>query len=216
MIDMSLRRMATPAGGQWRLAPVAGTGFVLSWVVGLLIFSSSTQVSSSGAEVLRGFAGHHTVAALQYVLTEGAAAVALAPVVLALGRAAGSMRLVVVGLSAVVVSLIECIVGVHLSDLASDAHTAGSLASAIDRLDGLKMFLLAGLAIGTVSAVRRGTLRLPSWLGYLTVALAVTLVASGIGYLLLLDSLAVMAWVSLPLLLAWVLAIGGCVGARRP
>lgn len=98
---------------------------------------------------------------------------------LALGRAARSICLVVVGLSAVVVSLIECIVG-----------------------------------------VRRETLRTPSWLGYLTVVLAVTLVASGIRYLLPLDSLAVMAWVSLPLLLAWVLAwvlaIGGCLGARRP
>jgi hypothetical protein len=37
--------------GSRRLSVTAGIGYLLSWLVGLLVFSSSTQVRSSGAQV---------------------------------------------------------------------------------------------------------------------------------------------------------------------
>jgi len=77
------------------------------------------------------------------------------------------------------------------------------------------MFLLAGLAAGSFVAIRRGLLRLPVWLEYLAVALAGTIAVSGVGYLFLLDHLAIAAWASLPLLLAWVTGAGINLGDPR-
>jgi len=105
MIAMKVDETTSSAGRGWRLHSIAGIGFTVSWIAGLMIFSSSTRVNSSGTDVLRGIAGHHTVVALQYLLTEGTAAIALALVVVALGRAAGTPWLVLIGLGAAAVSL---------------------------------------------------------------------------------------------------------------
>jgi hypothetical protein len=216
MTDMTISETARPLRQHWRRPAIAAAGFVLSWVLGLAIFSSSTQVNASGAAVLRGLDGHQAAAALQYLLTEGGAAITLALVVLALGQALASGRLVVIGLTATAVSLTQCVLGLYLSGFAPDAHAAELLTTAINRLDGLKMFLLAGLAIGSVIASRQARLRLSSWLSYLTVALAITITISGVGYFLLLNSLAMAAWLSLPLLLIWVLAIGIRLARQLP
>jgi hypothetical protein len=48
----------------------------------------------------------------------------------------------------------------------------------------------------------------PRWLCGDGVALAVAIVASGVGYRFLLNGLALAAWVSLPLLLVWVTGTG--------
>jgi hypothetical protein len=69
------------------------------------------------------------------------------------------------------------------------------------------MLALAAMAASGAALVRRTRL-LPGWLGHLGVVLAVALVVSGIGYLLLSSTLAPAAFVSGPLLLIWVTAVG--------
>lgn len=72
----------------------------------------------------------------------------------------------------------------------------------MNRLDGVKMFLLAALALSARTLFRRG--ELPVWLGRTGFALAAAIAASGIGYLLLNPTMALFAWASLPLLLVWI------------
>jgi hypothetical protein len=49
----------------------AGIGYSLSWVVGLSVFSASTDVHSGGREIQSTFAGHGAAVGAQYVFTEG-------------------------------------------------------------------------------------------------------------------------------------------------
>ena len=93
----------------------------------------------------------------------------------------------------------------------ADADGAQSLLQLIDRLDGVKMIFLALMALVAAVLVRRVRL-LPPWLGWTAVLLAVALITSGVGYLLLNSALAAGAWVSLPLLLFWICAVGVVLG----
>jgi len=72
------------------------------------------------------------------------------------------------------------------------------------------MLALAALAVS--AGLSRA---LPRWLCGVGVALAVAIVASGVGYLLLLNGLALAAWMSLPLLMVWVTGTGVVLGSRR-
>ena len=150
---------------------------------------------SSGAELLSVYRGHEFTAATQYVLTEGAAAIALAVVVYTLARttyAARERRLeravLASGLGAVLVSLVQCALGLYLAGRLIPerrAHTAITVNDVINRFDGVKMLMLAGLAIAGFSLVQRGRTGLPRWLAAVALALAATLAISSIGYLLL-------------------------------
>lgn len=199
----------------------AGIAFVAAWVTGLAVWPSNLDVSASGAKVVSAYAGHQGVAMTQYLLLEGLAAIALAVVVIALGRTArrrGADRLGRVvefaGIGAVMVSLLECALGLVLAGAAvpdGDTGRAGTLFDLINRLDGAKMLALAALALAGVALMRRGG-PLPRWLAYVAAALAAAMTASGIGYLLLDNTLAQAAAVSLPLLLVWVGATGVIIG----
>ena len=115
------------------------------------------------------------------------------------------------GLAAAFVSLTQCWLGVHLTTRLVPAGHAGpvaTLSEAITRLDGVKMLLLAGLALAARSLIRRGRVQMPRWLAAVALALSVTISATGVGYLLLLNGPASAAWLSLPLLLLWVCGIG--------
>ena len=207
-----------------RLPAVAGAAYVVAWVTGLAVWPSNVDVAAAGREVLAAYRDHQAAAQVQYALVEGVAAVALAAVVLALG--AESVRrgspvlgklLVVGGLSAAGVSLIQCALGQHLAASvvpSGNAERAGSLLGLIDRLDGAKMLLLALTALVAAVLVRQVRL-LPRWLGWSAVLLAVALMVSGLGYLLLNGTLATAASVSLALLLLWVCAAGVVVGTTR-
>jgi hypothetical protein len=194
----------------------AAIGYSLSWAVGLSVFSSSTDVHSSGAQVLRSYTGHQAAVALQYVLTEGLPAIFLAVITWALAQAmtnaaATSQRLVAAGgLAAATVSLIQLALGLWLTiDLVSDgtASTAASVYTSINRLDGIKMLSIAMLALVVARADRRHEL-LPTWLAHVTVALIITITLSAIGYLALDDTFAMAAWVSLPCLLVFMTGTG--------
>ncbi|MDQ2786152.1 MAG: hypothetical protein M3Y58_14255 [Chloroflexota bacterium] len=222
MIDTVLDTPDTHSAAvhQTRRAPIsfaAGIGYSIAWLAGLLVFSSSTQVRSTGAQVLRAYAGHQGVVSIQFVLTEGVAAVMLAVVTwslaAAVARRAGALKRLILtsGLVASGVSIVQCGLGLWLTTTLlseRDANTAGAVAQALNRLDGVKMLLLAVLAAGTATAVYRSLIRLPRWLGAIAVAVAVTITLSAVGYLLLNNLFATAAWLSLPLLLVFVTGTG--------
>ena len=202
------RLISTPAA--------AGIAYTAAWVIGLAVWPSNLDVAASNAKVVATLSAHQGAAMTQYLLVEGLAAIALTVVVVALGRAAGRRgagRLgrvtVVAGISAAAVSLVQCALGVVLvGSVVPDGENdrAGSLFDLINRLDGLKMLALATLAVAGLELVRRAVL--PRWLGYTGVALAVALIVSGAGYLLLNTTLAQAVFVSGPLLLVWVTGSG--------
>jgi hypothetical protein len=211
--------------GRFGVPAVAGVAYSSSWVLGLAIFTSSTDVRPSRHDLLATYTGHRVVSMVQFVLTEGIAAIALAVVVVALASAArrvGEQRLgrmvLAIGLSAVAVSLVQTALGLYFADwLVPGRHAASAsrVFEAINRLDGVKMFLLAGLALAGFALMRRVPSLLPHWLTYVALGLAVAIVASGIGYLFLLNTLALAAWVSLPLLLVFVTGAGVALGRVR-
>jgi hypothetical protein len=190
---------------------VLGVGYSLTWVVGLSIWPNNLDVRSSGAQILAAFAGKQGVASAQYLLTEGLPALgllALAGLLGALARRSVSERraraVFALGALAGLISLVQTGIGLSLTLSAvpaGDASTAHALFEAVSRLDGVKMFLLGGFALAASPLFRRGGL--PRWLGYAGIVLAVSIAASGIGYLLLIQSLALAAWISLPALLVW-------------
>jgi len=200
---------------------VAGIAYTAAWLVGLAVAPSSTNVRSTGAEVVAGYAGHQAAAAAQFLLTEGIASLALAVVATALGRAGlrvgarqAAWLTLGTGAAAATVGLVQCVLGLYLTVSvvpADHASTAAAVTEAVNRLDGVKMFLLAAMAVaGTVLARQTGLL--PHWLRWAGVALAVAITASGVGYALLNNTFALAAWLSLPLLLAWVTGTGIVLG----
>ncbi|HEU5008418.1 MAG TPA: hypothetical protein VFT67_15690, partial [Jatrophihabitantaceae bacterium] len=196
----------------------------MSWIAGLLVFSSSSEVRSSGTQILSNYTGNQDAVALQYVLTEGLPAGFLAVVTWSLARALSerailSRRLVLAGgLAAATVSLVQLALGLWLSSgivSSRDAGVAGAVSDSINRLDGVKMLLIAGVAVGAMRAVRRRYVALPNWLGRVAAALAVTITLSAIGYLALNDTFAAAAWVSLPCLLVFVTGTGIALSQRN-
>lgn len=208
----------------WLTAPAAaGIAFVTAWVAGLLVWPSNLDLAASGTRVVSAYNGHQGVAIAQYLLVEGLAAIALAVVVLALGRTArrrGARRLgtvvVLAGVGAVTVSLVECALGLLLTGVVvPDGETgrAGSLFHLINRMDGVKMLALAAVALAGAGLARRAGV-LPRWLGNVAALLAAAMIASGVGYLLLNNTVSQAAAVSLPLLLIWVAGTGATLGRR--
>jgi hypothetical protein len=170
-----------------------------------------------------GYGAHLGAMAAQYVLTEGVTTVALAVVLLAVVRAArraGAIRaarmITVAGAAAVITAFAECALGLVLTGWAvpaGNAGAAGALFDTVNRLDGVKMLLLAAVGAGALLAWRARVLPRP--LNPVAVLLAAAMVISGIGYLLLLPALATAAYVSLPLLLLWVVAASLTAGRNR-
>jgi hypothetical protein len=199
----------------------AGIAFVVAWLTGLAVWPSNLDASASDAKVVSAYTGHQAVAMTQNLLVEGLAAIALAVVVIALGRAAsrrGAARLgravVLAGIGAAIVSLVECALGLVLAGGAvPDGETGrgGTLFHLINRLDGAKMLALAAMALAAVALARRGG-PLPRWLGYVAAPLGAAMIITGIGYLVLNNTLTQAAAVSLPLLLIWVAATGATLG----
>jgi hypothetical protein len=220
------RGRATQARRRSRLLTVpaaAGLAYTASWLAGLTVSPSSTNVRATGAEVIAGYAGHQAAGITQYLLTEGTASLALAVVAAAVGRAglrAGAGRAARLtagaGLAAAAIALVQCALGLYLVMSAVPADHVGAAAAVsetVSRLDGVKMFVLATMAAaGTVMARQTGLL--PRWLRWTGVALVIAIVASGVGYALLNDAFALAAWASLPLLLVWVTGAGMVLGRR--
>jgi hypothetical protein len=210
-------RRRVGAGRSLITAPaLAGIAYTTAWVLGLAVWPSNLDVAAPNAEVLATYRAHQVAAMTQYVLVEGMAAIALAVVVTALCRAARrreadrfGLATMVGGLTAAALSLVQCALGLLLAgSVAPDRATerAGGLFDLINRMDGVKMFALAAMAVAGIGLVRRAVI--PRCLGYTAALLSVALIASGAGYLLLNTTLAQAAFVSGPLLLVWVTGVG--------
>jgi hypothetical protein len=120
------------------------------------------------------------------------------------------------GAVAVAVSLAQCVIGqlVIAAATGHDIASCGALFAVVNRLDGVKMLALAGVA-GLTAAITNPAALLPRWLRATSVLLAAALIVSGCAYVMLANSLAWTAYVSGTLLLLWVTGTGITVTARR-
>ncbi len=204
-------------GGRHRLLTVTGAigvGYTLSWIAGLAIPAPSPKFSASGAQIVSAIAGHAATLAIQFALTEGLPAAGIAVVAIALARITGSRLAMVAGVTAAVISVLQFCLGMWLAATSSPV-TAHVLYQLVNRTDGAKM-----LALAVLGAAAAAALVLPRWLRYTGAALAVAIAASGVVYLLLLQSLAVLAGPALVLLLIFITGagiwLGGGVRAGKP
>jgi hypothetical protein len=202
------------------LLPVAGISYLAAWVAGLLVFSSSTQVRSTGEQVLRSYTGHSGALTTQFILTEGVTGIALAVVLwhLAAGIAGQIGKVIrVSGLTAAAISVGQCGIGVFLATCILSPHdsvAAGRAFDILNRLDGVKMLLLTVSAGAAAVAIHHGRTLLPAWLKAVSVATSATIAISGAGYLTLDNTLATAAYVSLPLLIAFVTGTAVCLARQ--
>jgi hypothetical protein len=93
----------------------------------------------------------------------------------------------VAGLAAVVLSLVQCALGVRLAGWVApggDSPRVGSLFQLISRIDGVKMLLLAIFAVSGMTLARRAR-ALPPRPAFPGVVLTAALAGGGFGYLLL-------------------------------
>jgi hypothetical protein len=211
-----------PSGARIRalrsLPAVAGIGYAVAWIVSELVGAPMPSVAASGSQVVTAYAGHDWSSMANFVLSEGITAIALAVVVLLVAQAArragarwAGLAVAGFGLAAAVVSWAELGLGTWLvfGPVASgQAASAGTLWGALWRTDGAKlMFLLAAMAIA-LAVLAGGSAVLPRWLAPLGVLLALSLVVSGLGFLLLSQELGDAVYVSGVLLVVVVTAAG--------
>lgn len=208
MITQTQAGVAAPVQGRRRSGmalAVIGVAYTISWIAGLAVNAPSPKLGASGTEIVSQLTGHAASEVANFVLTEGLPAVGLAVVSVALARAirgSGAARAgliaLVTGTIAATISLVQCLLGVALAR-ASAPGSAHLLWELVDRLDGIKMFMLAILAL--TAAV---TTVLPRWMRYVSGALAISIAGSGLAYLFLLNSLASLAYVAGVLLLVFI------------
>lgn len=186
---------------------VTGVVFTLSWIIGFAIPAPSPGLTASGASILPALAGHGGQVVANFVFTEGLPAFGLAVISVYLARHTRHPRWVLgAGVFAAVISFTQCVLGITLARATAPA-TAHLLYEAVNRLDGVKMFAIAAVALAAGTATM-----LPRWLRWLGIALGISITASGVAYLFLLDSLAWLAYVAGVLLLAFIPAAGIVVG----
>ena len=213
-----------------RVPVLAGVGYAVAWIVSQSVGAPNPSIAASGTQLVSSFAGHSGQNMAMFVLAEGVAAVFLAVIVIVVTRPTlrqGSVRLpgartaaqlgVGFGLAAAVMSWVELGVGTWLIfTLVPEgrAGTAGAAWHALNRVDGAKMFVLAVMA-AALSVLAMTTPPLPRWLAPLGFLLAVALVVSGLGYVLLAPGLGTSVWVSGVLLVAFVASFGVTFGLRE-
>ena len=199
------------------LSALAGIGYSAAWIISLSVGAPNPAVDATGRQVVAAFAAHRGPALAQFVLNEGVAAVALVAVVISVARAArrgGHARAgraaAAFGMAAAGVSWAQLALGIWLfRGPVPDgrAAAAGAVYHAVTRMDGVKMFLLAAMAVAIAQTARRPRI-LPAWLAPAGVVLTAALVTSGLGYLLLVPGLASAVYVSGIVLLMFVSATG--------
>ena len=220
----SEQRERGPSRRRW-IPVAAGIGFTVSWVSGLVLPVPNLAPTASAAEIVARYGPHLATVQAQFALTEGLPALGLAVVAFVLagvarrsGSGAGRARVMAVaGTVAATISVAQYALGVMLAGWALPDHAAGhasALWQALNRLDGVKMFALAVLAVAAV-ALTAPSGPLPRWLRYASLALAASITISGVAYLFLIQALAPMAYVAGVALLIWVTGMGLALG-RAP
>jgi hypothetical protein len=207
------------ATGRWRayLPATAAATYVAAWVAGLAAWPVNLALNASAAKVTAAFRQHPAEAVIQFLLVEGLAGLLLGAVLAAAllrrpRRPVRSLIPIVAGTAAVATSVLQCIIGLMLTSAAASRDSARclDLEALVNRLDGAKMLALAVVAICVATVPT-----FPRWLRVLSVLLAVAIAFSGYAYLALANVLAWTAYVSGPLLLAWVASVGIWVTASR-
>jgi hypothetical protein len=183
-----------------------GIGYTLSWIAGLTVPAPSPKFSASGAQIVSAVAGHAPALAVQYTLTEGLPAAGIAVIAIALARITGSRLVMAAGVTAAAISVLQFCLGTWLAATSSPV-TAHVLFQMVNRMDGVKMLTLAVLGAAVAAAPV-----LPRWLRCTGAALAVAIAASGVVYLLLLQSLELLAGPALALLLIFITGAGIWLG----
>lgn len=195
---------------------VVGVAYSLSWIAALSVGPGNISATADGQQIAAAYGAQKVGATAQYLLSEGLPALGLALVGLALAQAARQAGLLraarttaVAAVSAAAISTVQCVLGLVLvlssvpRGATGEAHLLFEL---VNRMDGVKMLVLAVLALAGASLSRSGVA--PTWLRLPGYALALTIAGSGIGYLLLLGGLTSLAYLSLPLLMLWVTSTG--------
>ncbi len=211
------------------LPVAAGVGYLAVWIAGLLAWPSNLALDATNAEVAAAYRVHSAQAATQIVLVEGLAGLLLGVVLWRLLTAAtgtrptspaGARAAAAATALAVLLSVAQSVLGLVLVAAADrlDITRSGVLFDVFNRMDGVKMLALAGVA--AYAASRSGRLPpLPRWLRAVAGLTALALVLSGAAYLLLAGSAAWTVYLSGPLLLLWITATGVWLrgsGAERP
>ncbi|MGX4695155.1 hypothetical protein [Streptomyces sp. JNUCC 63] len=197
----------------------AGYTHAAAWIVGLAVaWGATPEVGDTHARIATAYADRPVQAIAQALLVHGVAAAGLVVVgsgLLGWARRTGNATARFAGWAGTAaaalasVQLVLELIAVSGADPASPGRT-GTLFEVVQRVDGVKMFALAAAAC---AASRHGSL-LRRWEAVTGWALAATITASGIGYLLPSTALTPMAFVSLPLLLVWIAALGTALGRR--
>jgi hypothetical protein len=208
------------------LPAAAGAAYLAAWATGLAAWPSNLALNATNAQTAAAYRAHSGGAVVQYLLVEGVAGLLLAVVLgfALLPVARRRLPRLAAGLAAaaVVLSLVQCVLGLVLVAAATSAEVtrAGSLSALDNRLDGAKMLALAGVAAylaGTRSPPRRnaagGPARpaaspWPRWLRATALLAALSLASSAVAYLFLSNALAWTAYLSGSFLLLWIAATG--------
>jgi hypothetical protein len=190
---------------------LAGYGFVTAWIVGLAVNPSGPAIDAPDADIAAHYSTHATSALGSEFLIHGVAAVCLGVVVAAVvrhARTAGrpSRLYERAGALAVGVSAAQALTGVA-AVAASNAGTIGTLFDLLNRLDGVKLLLLAAAGLASIRI-------LGGWAARVSAVMVLTLIVGGVGYLFLVPSVSVAAAPALLLLLVWVASSGRQASAK--
>ncbi|MFJ1694120.1 hypothetical protein ACIOHC_02940 [Streptomyces sp. NPDC088252] len=201
----------------------AGYVHAAAWILGLAAaWGATPEVGDTHAGIATAYADRPVQVVVRALLVHGVAAAALLVVgsgLLDRARRTNNTAARSAGWAGRVAGALACaqlvmeLIAVSGADPASPGR-AGALFEVVQRVDGVKMFAFAVLAAAACAASRHGAL-LRRWEVVVGWILAATITASGIGYLLLSTALTPMAFISLPLLLIWISALGAALG-RRP
>ena len=211
-------------GRRFKFLPaLAGIGYGIAWIAGLIAWPSNLAIDASKREIVSLYAAHMSQARAQYLLVEGLAGVFLGIVLFYCVRhidrcdRAWISSAAIGGGAVVGISFLQCLLGLFLVSSTSkgDLGQSGDIYQLVNRLDGVKQLLL-GACVVAVGVLLRSTSNYPLWLGRTTVVLGVALVPSGLAYLLLWNVLAGTTFVSLPLLILWVAGTGIWLGSVAP
>jgi hypothetical protein len=232
---------ARPGPRRRRYLPAAaGAAYPVAWAAGLAAWPSNLALNATNAQATAAYRAHPAGAVVQYLLVEGLAGLLLAvvlgfallplaqrrPATPAGARPAAGLAAAGLAVAAVVISLVQCVLGLVLVAAATSADVAraGGLSALENRLDGVKMLALAGVAAylavtrtrtrPTADVTAGATARAaaarprPRWLRAAALLAAIALASSAVAYLFLANALAWTVYLSGPLLLLWIAATG--------
>ena len=215
---------ATASGGARRLtagtaSATAGLVYLAVWAIGLALPETSVPAGDAPASALAGSA----VEFWRSLLVHGIAGLALLPVVWEQHQRAGLLSLpyarvlLAAASAAAALSLAQFLVGMALVGVFGSPASgiAAALWQGLNMAEGLKMLCLAlWISLGTLS-VRGPAGLLRRWLRPVSLLAVLSLVLSGCGYLLSAAPMMQAAFLSLPLLLFWVVAAALSAGRGR-